>query len=60
MNVDNTGFNMSNVDLSVDVQVGAGGFGISDGEYLPIVKVALSTQDGLIQRASWLRSLNSR
>ena len=40
VNVDNTGFNMSNVDLSVDVQVGAGGFGISDGEYLPIVKVA--------------------
>ena len=30
---------MSNVDLSVSVEVGGGGFGISDGEYLPIVKV---------------------
>jgi len=39
VNVDNAGFNMSNVDLSVDVQVGGGGFGITDGEYLPIVKV---------------------
>lgn len=39
VNVDSTGFNMSNVDLSVDVQVGGGGFGITDGEYLPIVKV---------------------
>ena len=37
--VDNAGFSMSNVDLSVNVDVGGGGFGISDGEYLPIVKV---------------------
>lgn len=37
--VDSAGFNMSNVDLSVSVDVGGGGFGISDGEYLPIVKV---------------------
>ena len=36
---DRAGFNMSNVDLSVSVDVGGGGFGISDGEYLPIVKV---------------------
>ncbi len=39
VNVDNTGFSMSNVDLNVGVNVGGGGFGISDGEYLPIVKV---------------------
>jgi len=37
--VDSAGFNMSNVDLSVSVDVGGGGFGISDGEYLPIGKV---------------------
>ena len=37
--VDSAGFNMSNVDLSVSVDVGGGGFGISDVEYLPIVKV---------------------
>jgi protein TonB len=37
--VDNAGFSMSNVDLSVSVDVGGGGFGITDGEYLPIVKV---------------------
>ncbi|MFZ8973394.1 MAG: energy transducer TonB [Pseudomonadales bacterium] len=37
--VDNAGFSMSNVDLAVNVDVGGGGFGISDGEYLPIVKV---------------------
>jgi len=37
--VDNAGFSMSNVDMSVNVDVGGGGFGISDGEYLPIVKV---------------------
>ena len=38
--VDNAGFSMSNVDLNVNVDVGGGGFGISDGEYLPIVKVS--------------------
>lgn len=37
--VDNAGFSMSNVNLDVGVDVGGGGFGISDGEYLPIVKV---------------------
>lgn len=37
--VDNAGFNMSNVDMNVNVDVSGGGFGISDGEYLPIVKV---------------------
>ena len=30
---------MSNMNLSVNIDVGGGGFGISDGEYLPIVKV---------------------
>lgn len=38
-NVDSTAFSMSNVDVSVAVDVGGGGFGISDGDYLPIVKV---------------------
>lgn len=37
--VDNAGFSMAGVDMSVQVDVGGGGFGISDGEYLPIVKV---------------------
>ena len=37
--VDDAGFSMANVDTSVNVEVGSGGFGISDGEYLPIVKV---------------------
>lgn len=37
--VDDAGFSMSNVDTNVSVDVGGGGFGISDGEYLPIVKV---------------------
>jgi protein TonB len=37
--VDKAGFSMSNVDLGVGVDVSGGGFGISDGEYLPIVKV---------------------
>ena len=40
VNVDKTGFSMSNVDTAIDINVGSGGFGISDGEYLPIVKVA--------------------
>lgn len=39
VNVDKTGFSMSNVDTNIDINVGSGGFGISDGEYLPIVKV---------------------
>ncbi len=39
VNVDSTGFSMNNVALDVGVDVGGGGFGISDGEYLPIVKV---------------------
>lgn len=37
--VDQTGFSMSGVDLNAGVQIGSGGFGMSDGEYLPIVKV---------------------
>ena len=39
VNVDKTGFSMSNVDMNVGVDVSGSGFGISDGEYLPIVKV---------------------
>ena len=39
VNVDTTGFTMSNVDVSINIDVSGGGFGISDGEYLPIVKV---------------------
>lgn len=37
--VDKTGFSMSDLNLQVNADVGSGGFGISDGEYLPIVKV---------------------
>ncbi len=36
--VDNSGFSM-NANLNVGIDIGGGGFGISDGEYLPIVKV---------------------
>jgi len=39
VNVDQTGFTMSGVNLNIGADVGGGGFGISDGEYLPIVKV---------------------
>ncbi len=37
--VDDSGFSMAAADLSVGADIGGGGFGISDGEYLPIVKV---------------------
>jgi protein TonB len=37
--VDNAGFSMAGMDASVNINVGGGGFGISDGDYLPIVKV---------------------
>lgn len=37
--VDNAGFSMSGMDATVNIDVGGGGFGISDGDYLPIVKV---------------------
>lgn len=39
VNVDNTGFSMEGVNIDVGATIGGGGFGISDGEYLPIVKV---------------------
>ena len=39
VNVDQTGFSMQGLDASVNIQIGSGGFGISDGEDLPIVKV---------------------
>ncbi len=37
--VDQAGFSMAGMDASVNIDVGGGGFGISDGDYLPIVKV---------------------
>lgn len=37
--VDKAGFTMARMDASVIIDVGGGGFGISDGDYLPIVKV---------------------
>jgi protein TonB len=39
VSVDNTGFSMSNLTAGPDINISGGGFGISDGEYLPIVKV---------------------
>ncbi len=40
VNVDQSGFTMSGLDANAGIDIGGGGFGISDGEYLPIVKVA--------------------
>jgi len=37
--VDSQGVDMSQVDVNIDLNIGGGGFS-SDGEYLPIVKVA--------------------
>ncbi|MBQ60580.1 MAG: protein TonB [Gammaproteobacteria bacterium] len=37
--VDKAGFSMANVNTNVNINIGSGGFGISDGDYLPIVKV---------------------
>lgn len=37
--IDQTGYSLNDLDMNVNVDVGSGGFGISDGEYLPIVKV---------------------
>ena len=39
LNVDQTNFSMLGLNAGVDIQIGSGGFGITDGEYLPIVKV---------------------
>ncbi len=39
VSVDKAGFSMANMDTNVNINVGGGGFGISDGDYLPIVKV---------------------
>ena len=39
VNVDQTGFTMSGIGGDAGIDIGGGGFGISDGEYLPIVKV---------------------
>ena len=37
--VDQSAYSMSQVDLSLNISVSGGGFGITDGDYLPIVKV---------------------
>lgn len=37
--VNESGYSMSDVDMGVQADIGGGGFGVSDGEYLPIVKV---------------------
>ena len=39
VNIDRTAFSMSDVNMNVGVNVSGAGFGVSDGEYLPIVKV---------------------
>ncbi len=39
ISIDNTGFSMQQMDISVSADIFGGGFGISDGDYLPIVKV---------------------
>lgn len=39
VSIDNTGFSMQQMDISVNVDISGGGFGISDGDYLPLVKV---------------------
>ncbi len=39
VNVDQSGFTMAGLDASASIDISGGGFGISDGEYLPIVKV---------------------
>jgi protein TonB len=39
VNVDQSGFTMSGLDANAGIDIAGGGFGISDGEYLPIVKV---------------------
>jgi len=38
-NVQKAGYSLNNPDLDVRPKIGNGGFSISDGEYLPIVKV---------------------
>ena len=39
VSVDKAGFSMANMDTVVNINVSSGGFGISDGDYLSIVKV---------------------
>ncbi len=39
VSIDNAGFSMRQIDISVNADISGGGFGISDGDYLPIVKV---------------------
>ncbi|MCH7742637.1 MAG: energy transducer TonB [Proteobacteria bacterium] len=39
VSIDDTDFSMQQMDISVNADISSGGFGISDGDYLPIVKV---------------------
>ena len=39
ISIDQTGFTMNTIADGPDINISTGGFGISDGEYLPIVKV---------------------
>ena len=39
ISIDNTGFSMQPMDISVRADISGGGFGISNGDYLPIVRV---------------------
>ncbi len=39
ISIDNAGFSMQQMDISVNADISGGVFGISDGDYLPIVKV---------------------
>lgn len=39
VSIDDTGFSMSNLTAGPAINISSGGFSISDGEYLPIVKV---------------------
>jgi protein TonB len=37
--IDSTGYTLNDLNITPDIDIHGGGFGISDGEYLPIVKV---------------------
>ncbi len=50
VNVDKTGYSMNTVSMDTAVKVTGGGFGISDGEYLPIVKVQPSYPQRALSR----------
>ena len=39
VSIDNIGFSMHKIDINLKPDISGGGFGISDGDFLPIVKV---------------------